>query len=88
MRNTYRTILKKYLHERILADRLKNGLVQEEMAERLQIDWRSYIDLEHGKNLCSTTTFITYLLEFCDDPKDVLEEIRELFNKVQEEDDG
>ena len=87
MRNTYRTILKKYLHERILSDRLKNGLVQEEMAERLLIDWRSYIDLEHGKNLCSTTTFIMYLLEFCDDPSEVLSEIRALFEKALEEED-
>ena len=87
MRNTYKTILKEYLHERILTDRKKNKLPQEKMAERLLMDWRSYIDIEHGKNLCSTTTFVMYLLEFCDDPKEILEEIRELFTQALEEDD-
>lgn len=87
MRNTYKAILKEYLHERILTDRKKNKLPQEKMAERLLMDWRSYIDIEHGKNLCSTTTFVMYLLEFCDDPKEILEEIRELFTQALEEDD-
>lgn len=88
MRNTYKAVLKKYLHERIVTDRKKNHLVQEKMAERLLMDWRSYADIENGKNLCSTVTFTMYLLEFCDDPKQVLEEIRELFEKAKEDDDG
>ncbi len=84
MRNTYKAVLKKYLHERIVADRKKNHLVQEKMAERLLMDWRSYADIENGKNLCSTVTFTMYLLEFCDDPIELLEEIRALYKEAQD----
>ena len=31
------------------------------------MDTRSYADLEHGKSLCCTLTFIIYLVFFCKD---------------------
>ena len=87
MRNTYKTILKQYLHDKIVADRKKNHLVQGAMAERLEMAWRSYADIESGKNMCSTLTFTVYLLEFCEDPNEVLEEIRALFEAAKEKED-
>lgn len=37
------------------------------MAEKLAMDDRSYIDLEHGKCCCSAVTLALFLIYVCDD---------------------
>ncbi|MBR5782915.1 MAG: hypothetical protein IKY33_01670 [Clostridia bacterium] len=85
MRKTYEAVLKKYLHDKIVTDRKNHNLIQEKMAELLLMDLRSYADIEHGKHMCGTLTFTIYLLEFCDDPKQMLNEIEQLFAAARED---
>ena len=43
------------------------GLTQAQMAELLQMDVRSYVELDHGKSMCSTLSFVLFLLYCCSD---------------------
>ena len=88
MRNTYKMILKEYLQNKIVSERKNSALVQEAMADKLEMSWRSYANIENGKNMCSTLTFIIYLLNFKPSTEEMLAEIRELFEKATEEEDG
>ena len=85
MRDAYKAALKTFLHHQMKEDRKKNHLIQEKMAEILEMDLRSYADIENGKNMCNTVTFLVYLLEFYEDPNELLDEIRDLFEKVKRE---
>ena len=40
---------------------------QAQMAEKLAMDERSYIDLDHGKTCCSAVTLALFLIYVCDD---------------------
>lgn len=79
MRKTYRNILKHRFHASLTQTRTAKGLTQSEMAERLSMDDRSYIDLDHGKTCCSAVTLILFLLYLCDDVDQFLEELRHAF---------
>ena len=59
-------------------------MTQVEMAERLCMDERSYIDLEHGKNGCSVVTLILFLLYECSDVDNFLRELRDIFEEVKD----
>lgn len=77
MRKTYHEIIKTYFHEHLTRTRMAQGRTQSEMAEKLAMDDRSYIDLDHGKTCCSLVTFIRYLLFVCEDPQEFLAGLRE-----------
>jgi len=49
------------------------------MAEKLVMDDRSYIDLEHGKSCCSAVTLALFLIYVCDDIISFLEDLRIAF---------
>lgn len=76
MRQIYRDILKQQFRRRLLHTRAKLELTQAEMAEKLAMDERSYIDLEHGKTCCSAITLAIFLIFLCDDVPKFLEELR------------
>ena len=38
----------------------------------------SYADLEHGKSLCCTFTFILYLVLFCKDVDALIQDLRKI----------
>ena len=42
------------------------------------VDTRSYVDLEHGRNLCGTLTFVLYLVFLCKDVDDFVQELRKI----------
>jgi len=50
MRKAYHNVLKNYFHSKLIHTRASMELTQSEMAERLFMDDRSYINLDHGKN--------------------------------------
>ena len=54
--------LRIFLAADFLRTRKALGLTQEEISELLGINPRSYTELEHGRNLCSTRTLLLYLL--------------------------
>jgi DNA-binding XRE family transcriptional regulator len=80
MRRTYRNVLKNHFHVRLVQIRTTNSLTQSEMAERLSMDDRSYIDLDHGKTCCSAVTLALFLVYVCEDVHTFLEELRHAFN--------
>lgn len=80
MRRIYRNILKKQFHLQLIHIRETNGLTQSQMAEKLSMDDRSYIDLDHGKTCCSAVTLALFLVYVCHDVQKFLEELRRAFN--------
>lgn len=79
MRKTYYSILKHCFHINLIHTRAALGLSQSQMAERLEMDDRSYIDLDHGKACCSATTLALFLIYVCVDVTVFLEELRNAF---------
>lgn len=76
MRKRYREILKKWFQNKLLHYRYASGVTQLEMAEKLAMDERSYIDLEHGKTCCSAVTLALFLMLWGDDSADLMKELR------------
>lgn len=79
MRKTYRNVLKHRFQINLVRTRMTIGLTQAQMAERLAMDERSYIDLDHGKSCCSAVTLALYLVYVCCDVAEFLEELRDAF---------
>jgi|GEM_PF-251623 len=73
--------LRSFFAERFLLTRDSLGLTQMEFALDLGIDRRSYLDIEHRKNLCCAVTLLAYLCYFCDDPLGILNECRRILDK-------
>ena len=84
MRKTYEKILKKHFYEHLISKREELHLSQVKMADKLIMDTRSYVNLDHGKTGCSALTLALYLIYFCDDPKDFLNELRLSFENFDE----
>lgn len=49
MRKQYNNVLKSFFHEKPLHRREDLGITQEEMAHRLSMANRTYVDLDYGK---------------------------------------
>lgn len=79
MRKTYHTILKTIFHRSLIRNRTSMGITQSEMAARLAMDDRSYVDLDHGKTCCSAVTLSLYLIYICEDVNGFLVELRHAF---------
>ena len=86
MRNTYRILIGKYFCQTVFSYRLQQDMTQVEMAERLCMDERSYIDLEHGKNGCSVVTLMLFLMYECSAVDDFLRELRVIFEEANDAD--
>ena len=84
MRNTYRILIGKYFCQTAFEYRIGHDLTQVQMAERLCMDERSYIDLEHGKNGCSVVTLMLFLLYECSDVDIFLRELREILEEAND----
>lgn len=65
---------------------MQQDMTQVEMAERLCMDERSYIDLEHGKNGCSVVTLMLFLMYECSAVDDFLRELRDIFEEANDAD--
>lgn len=73
--------VRSYLTNCMLHTRDELNLSQMEFAAELHIDRRSYLDIEHGKNLCCSMTLLYYLCYHCKDPLGVLAECRSIFDR-------
>lgn len=85
MRNTYHRLIREYFCRMIFEYRIQEDLTQLQMAERLCMDERSYIDLEHGKNGCSVVTLVLYLVFECPDSDAFLLDLEKLYQQAAEE---
>lgn len=79
MRKQYTDTLKHFFHMQAKRSRKDLGITQEEMADRLLMTGRAYIDLEQWKNCCSALTLALYMIYVSSDPVQFLEELREVF---------
>ena len=86
LRNTYRILIGKYFCQTVFTYRIQQDMTQVEMAERLCMDERSYIDLEHGKNGCSVVTLMLFLMYECSAVDDFLRELRDIFEEANDAD--
>lgn len=82
MRNYYQQILKAFFHHRVVQARKDLGFSQEEMAYRLAMATRTYVDLDHGRTSCSAVTLALFLVYVCNNPVEFLEELRYAFDTV------
>lgn len=79
MRRTYHRRLKAHFHRALIRTRLHREMTQLEMADKLVMDERSYIDLDHGKTCCSAVTLALFLIYVCEDVMGFLEELQRAF---------
>lgn len=85
MKAVYHRLLKTYLQKEFRKTRKQLGLTQAQMAERLGIDLRTYSNIANNKSMCSTLTFVMYLLYCCKDPAKLLADIQKMFEEADEE---
>lgn len=76
MRKAYRKVLKNCFNHVLVRTRTEQALTQSQMAEKLAMDERSYIDLDHGKSCCSAVTLVLFLIYCCQDPLGFLGELK------------
>lgn len=79
MRKIYRAILKRHFYNSLIRARAAKRFTQSEMAVKLAMDDRSYVDLDHGKTSCSAVTLALFLIYVCEDVTGFLEELRHAF---------
>ena len=79
MRNLYHSALKQCFYHHLIMTRVTLEMTQSDMAEYLAMNYRSYVDLDHGKSCCSATTLVLYLLYLCEDVDAFLEDLRNAF---------
>lgn len=84
MRQHYTEVLKVFFHQKLFHMREELGITQEEMASRLVMASRTYVDLDHGKTGCSALTLALFLIYVCADPLMFLEELRHAFEEIDD----
>lgn len=84
MRKRYAQVFKNFLCKRMLERRRALDISQEEMAHKLGIAGRTYVDIEHGVSGCNGLTLVLFLLFVCDDPMKFLEDLRRAFKENDE----
>ena len=85
MKTIYHRALKTFLATHMRKTRKKLKMTQAQMAEKLELDLRSYSNVDNGKSLCSTITFILYLLYVCEDAPKLLAEMKETIEEAEKE---
>lgn len=89
MRSRYKQLLKDFLADRIKQYRKGHGLTQENMAERLRVSPRSYIDLEHKRYGCSSMTVLFFFLHLNQEELlQLLRDFRALIERTDYHDDA
>lgn len=81
MRNKYTEALKKYLSQALKEERKNSNMTQLEMAGRLEMDVRSYVELELGNSVFSGVTLTLFLLRTGVDSGKVLKEIEKIYKE-------
>lgn len=74
-------ILKTQFYRHLIETRATLGLTQEQMAETLVMDVRSFMYLDHGKHSCSALTLVLFLIYYCPDADAFLQELKSAFEK-------
>ena len=83
LKEQYQKMLKSIMHDQLGKARERMNMSQVEFSEMLMIDPRSYLELEHGNNLCSTLVFVLFAIYCCDDADALLAEIKDGFEQLK-----
>ena len=83
MRKQYKQVLRVYFRDKVFRARVELDISQEEMAHRLALSCRSFVDLEHGESCCSAVILALFLMYFCQELLVFLEELRYAFETVR-----
>ena len=75
MREEKESLLKAELRVLAIKTRERLNLTQKEMARKLEMCERSYVDIESGVNMCGTLTFVLLLIEQ-EDPIAYIQELK------------
>ena len=65
MRKVYHIRLKEHFHHTLVQTRENKELSQAQIAEKLAMGKRSYIDLDHGKTRCNAVIVVLILIYIC-----------------------
>ena len=76
MRKRNEQILKQFFYEQLIQTRYEKRMTQTQMAGRLGMDPRSYVELDQGKSSCSALTLALFLIYVCKDSDTFLEKLR------------
>lgn len=82
----YKLILRVLFQEELREYRKSCGITQEEMAERLHISTRSYIDLEHGKYGVSAVALLFFLSQLPE--REMVEQVHAFVLQAKEADEN
>lgn len=87
MRQATHTVIKTHFCKHITATRRKFKWTKHKMAEKLDMDDRSYSDIEKGEFACSAVTLVLYLVFVLQEEEQItfLLELRRLILKSWEE---
>ncbi|MBQ7875717.1 MAG: hypothetical protein IJ316_00345 [Clostridia bacterium] len=85
MRKIYSNKLKEFFCKELIKTRANLGLTQFEISERLALSPRPYIELEHGRSLCSALTLVLYLIYLCPDVEKFLNQVRIIFESDKDD---
>lgn len=79
----YKLLLRALFQTELRGYRARSGDTQEEMAEKLRVSPRSYIDLEHGKYSLSSVTLLFFLSHLTDG--EIVELVRRFAERAEED---
>lgn len=82
MRNDSTKVLKEFFCDRLVKTKEARNSTHAQMAKRLNMTERSYINLDHGKSSCSALTLAYYLIYCCEDPMAFLEDLKKKLEEV------
>ena len=85
MKHICKCALRSYMTRRLTDARKQAHLTQARFSEKLMMDTRSYANLEHGKSLCCTLTFIIFLCFHCKDVDALIRDLREIILMAQKD---
>lgn len=81
--DAYTKPLRYFMAADFKATRKAMKLSQLKMSELLDIDLRSYANLEHGESLCSTRVFLRYVFRCKEDTALFMEKIRQVMEDTE-----
>ncbi len=79
----YKSLLRALFQTELRGYRAQSGDTQEEMAEKLRVSPRSYIDLEYGKYSLSSVTLLFFLSHLTD--REIVELVRRFAERAEED---
>ena len=85
MRKLYQKTFKKFFYNDLIKTRAKMKYTQAQMASLLEMDDRSYVELDHGNSCCSALTLVLYLIYCCNDPMAFLESLRKVLEATEDD---